>query len=56
MRKWEYLVRAVPESCWERSADVTKWLNELGHDGWELVTYDADNWRVYMKRVLPLPE
>lgn len=52
MQKWEYkLTGYVPGS----TDDVITALNELGAEGWELVTSAAE-WTFIFKRPLPPPQ
>lgn len=48
--KWEYAIVVIPNT----RSEITSRLNELGAEGWELVTVDTDNMRAYFKR--PIPE
>jgi hypothetical protein len=44
MQKWEYLVSRIdlPVLGHDRLDNIKGWLNDLGQDGWEIVSVSAE--------------
>jgi len=51
MEKWEYMVEDSGDKA-KREIMAWKMLNELGREGWELVSVDDDG-LLYLKRKAP---
>jgi hypothetical protein len=41
VQRWQYWVVALPSNQFNRTEDMTSTLQELGNDGWELVSVVA---------------